>query len=335
MRVFLGLCLAALLAACVSQMPRAVPGGDSVAGDCLLSVQEDGGGLASVNLATNARHFYPVGPMPHEVAVSRNSAFAYVSQFGMRDANHEIGTPGDHITRIDLATGDTQNWMLPDGVRGPHGVRLYSDEAFTNAEIGDRMVVFDANTGAVKRTFPLPPLVHHFLFSQEGVIYAFAAANGVYKLDPRDGHVLAHADIGSPARSVWLTRDERQVLVAGRGEVVFLNAGDLSVARRVPVSGVTQIIYATIDFRDNLIFAPAPGENVVVALDLATGAERARITPGHTPTMAVPGPDGRIYIPSVGETYITAVDPAHGFATTQIGPFQRPNGIAFGSCARG
>ncbi|HWA01806.1 MAG TPA: PQQ-binding-like beta-propeller repeat protein [Caulobacterales bacterium] len=324
----------AMGAACLALWGCATPverASDNIQHYCLLSVQEDGGGLVQLDLSTNDRHFYPVGPMPHEVEVSPNSVYAYVSQFGMRDANHAIGTPGDHITRINLLSGETQNWMLPEGVRGPHGVRAHGGEVFTNAEIGDRMVVFDQNTGAVKRTFPLPELVHHFLFAHD-VIYAFAAANGVYKIDPRDGRVLAHADIGSPARSVMMTRDQRQVLVAGRGEVVFLNAGDLSVARRVPVSGVTQIIYATLDEDAGLIYAPAPGENVVVALDLATGAERARVTPGRTPTMAVPGPDGRAYIPSVGETYITAVDP-HTFATTQIGPFQRPNGIAFGSCA--
>jgi DNA-binding beta-propeller fold protein YncE len=318
----------ACLGACASHPEAAA---DSVSHLCLISVQEDGGALAQVDLATGAQKLTPIGLMPHEVEISPNSVFAYVSQFGLRDANHSVGVPGDHITEVNLVSGATRTFTLPSGATGPHGVRLHNGELFTNAEVGDQMVVFDAGTGAVKRSFAIPALVHHFLFSREGDIIAFAAANGVYKLDAQDGHVIAHADIGSPARSVFLTHGGSEVLVAARGEVVFLNVSDLSVARRVPVSGVTQIIYATIDERAGLIFAPAPAENVVVALDLATGAERARITPGRTPTMAIPGPDGRVYIPAVGETYITAVDTST-FATTQIGTFQRPNGLAFGAC---
>lgn len=329
------LAAALVLAGCAAQT-NVERVSDNVQNACLLSVQEDGGALAQFDLATGEQHLYPVGTMPHEVEVSRNGVFAYVSQFGMRDTNHDIGAPGDHLTRIDLRNGSAFTYMLPNGARGPHGVRLRNgggDELFTNAEIGDVMVVFDEQTGAVKRTFALPQLVHHFLFTLEGDILAFAQTNGVYKLSAEDGRVLAHADIGSSARSVYLAHSGRELLVGGRGEVVFLNVDDLSVARRFAVNGVTQIIYATIDERVRLIFAPAPGEDVVVALDLETGAERARLTPGRAPTQAVPGPDGRIFIPAVGESYITAVD-TRTFAMTRVGTFQRPNGLAFGSCAQ-
>lgn len=314
------------LAGCVSHASA-----DSVSHMCLLSVQEDGGALAQLDLETGEQHLYPIGLMPHEIVVSRNSVFAYVSQFGLRDTDHSAGVAGDHVARIDLRNGAMMNYMLPEGARGPHGVALHDGEIFTNAEIGDVMVVLDEQTGAVKRTFPLPHLVHHFTLTREGDVIAFAAANGVYKLSAKDGRVLAHADLGSPARGVQLTSDDSAVMIAARGEVVFLNVADLSVARRVPVSGVTQIIYASIDERVGLIFAPAPAENVVVVLDLASGAERARLTPGRTPTMAIPGPDGRVYLNTVSETFVTAADTS-SFATTQIGAFQRPNGLAFGSC---
>jgi DNA-binding beta-propeller fold protein YncE len=304
---------------------------------CLLSVQEDGGALAQYNLASGETHLVPVGAEPHEVDVTPDGRTAFVSQFGMRDFSHEIGSAGDHISRIDLRAGaSSAQFALPGALRGPHGVKLRPGgrEVFTNAEIGDAMVVFDVRTGAVRRTFPLPAHVHAFTFSHDGrAVFAFALADGVYKLDAETGAVLAHADLGSPARSVQVSRNGRELLVAARGEVVFLDTGDLAVLRRFAVSGVTQVIYASMDEAAGLVLAPAPGEDVAVFLDIATGAERARVALGHTPTSTAFGPDGRAYINNVGDTFVTAVD-LSDFSATRVGAFQRPNGLAFGACPR-
>lgn len=318
------------LAGCASANQAALT--EAAASYCLLSAQEDGAALAQFNPRTGEQHLYPIGSMPHEIEVSPDSVFAYVSQFGMRDFSHETGTAGDHVTEINLVSGATRNFMLPDGLRGPHGVRLHGGEVFTNAEVGDRMVVFDAASGAVRRTFAIPRNIHHFIFSQDAAsLFAFALADGIYKLDARDGRVLAHVAFDSPARSVVLAHGGRDVLVAVRGEVVFLSATDLSVVRRFPVQNVTQLIYATIDEERGLLFAPAPGENVVVVLDLETGAERARVALGRRPIIAIPDGDGRAYISNVNDTFITAVD-LRTFGTSRLGTFQRPNGLALGAC---
>lgn len=327
MRAWVLPALALGLAACAS-----TPGGSSE--QCLLSVQEDGGTLVQLNMRTGEQRAYPIGLRPHEITLSRDRVFAYVSQFGLSDVDHTVGVAGDHITRVNLRAGEIVHWPMPPSASAPHGIQFHNGEVYANAEVGHAMAVYDAQTGELKRSFPLPAAVHQFTFARNGDILAHAADAGVFRLNAQTGAVLAQASVGSSARGVWLTRDGREVLVAARGEVVFLNVSDLSVARRFPVRGVGQIIYAMIDERSGLIFAPVPSDGVVVVLDRDTGAERARITDGRRPIIAVSGPDGRVYISSVANTFVTAVDTTT-FQTEHIGAFQQPNGLAFGACRAG
>ena len=87
----------------------------------------------------------PVGFKPHEIVVSADGKTAYVSNFGLNDADNRNGTPGDTVSVIDIENARVRTELhLPYGLKAPHGLGFrpqHSRELFVNAEQGDQMVV--------------------------------------------------------------------------------------------------------------------------------------------------------------------------------------------------
>ena len=129
---------------------------------------------------------------------------AYVTNFGLLEADQKAGTPGNTISVIDVArAAEVRRFKIgPSLLAAPHGLKLRppaDTELFTNAESGDAMVVFDAASGKVKRGFPLPAGVHNFIFSANGSsLFAFSTNGQVFRLNSEDGRVEAKTDSVSP-----------------------------------------------------------------------------------------------------------------------------------------
>src|SRR5438874_704108 len=146
----------------------------------VIAVQEGPGKVVIFPFADPARRTaIDVGLKPHEITLSADGRKAYVSNFGLLEANYKAGTPGTTISVIDVGRRvESARFTLPAGYTAPHGLKLRPPEyreLFTNTEIGtEAMVIFDSTTGAVRRTFALPAGVHNFIFSADGAsLYAF------------------------------------------------------------------------------------------------------------------------------------------------------------------
>jgi len=91
----------------------------------------------------------PVGFKPHEIVVSPDGKTAYVSNFGLNDAEIRDGIPGETVSVIDIEHARVcEELRLPSGLKAPHGLGVrpqHAQELFVNAEQGDRMIVFDAS----------------------------------------------------------------------------------------------------------------------------------------------------------------------------------------------
>ena len=307
---------------------------------CVLAVEEDGGKLTIVDPATARHTSLPIGEKPHEIEVNRERDRAFVTQFGVRDYDLRLGTPGDHVAVIDLKLGrKVAEWLLPttsDGAqpRGPHGVKLRppaEHELFVNSEVGvERMIVFDTQTGKVRRSFPVPAGTHNFIFSADGRrLYAFAGAAGAFRLDPETGKVLAGQHAISPVRGLGWSEDGSAILAGGHGEVAFLSPEDLHVIRRVLVPGAGQIFYLLASAGQ--VFAPGGPNGKVSVIRTSDGALLRAIETGKTPIAARRGPDDKIYVANVQDDHLSVIDPA-GFAQSRISGLAGPNGLAFGRC---
>ena len=232
-----------------------------------------------------------VGEKPHEIEVSADGRTAYVSNFGLLEANYKVGTPGTTISVIDVTDKrERTRFPLPSGARAPHGLKIrpqHLTELFTNTEEGiEEMVVFNAESGAIIRTFPLPVGVHNFIFSADGAdCYAFTTTNDIFRLDPDRGRIVAHTSIPNVRGLAW-TSDNSYLLVGARGQILLLNPRDLTVWRQFTNLPVGQVFYPVADPDGRSFLVPAVLDGVLLVMDAKTGEIRKRIATG-SPLQAV------------------------------------------------
>jgi DNA-binding beta-propeller fold protein YncE len=236
-------------------------------GHTILVVQEGLGQVIAFSTANvYHRKVIDVGEKPHEIELTPDGRTAFVSNFGLLEVNHQIGTPGTTISVLDVRRGmERSRFDLPSGYTAPHGLKLrppHYRELFTNTEVGhEAMVVFGAESGKVLRTFGLPHSVHNFIFNADGVaLFAFTTTGKGLRIDPEQGTVVASVAVASPRGLAW-TWDQQHLIVGGNNALIFLNPSDLTVASQIRNLGTGQIFYpsATPDGRWILAGARSSG----------------------------------------------------------------------------
>jgi DNA-binding beta-propeller fold protein YncE len=238
-----------------------------------------------------------VGDKPHEIEIAPDGRIAYVSNFGLLEANHKVGTPGTTISVVDLRSlKERTRFKLPVGFTAPHGLKLRPPkykELFTNAEEGSRgMVVFDAESGAVLRTFALPPGVHNFVFNADGsYLFAFTLTGEICRIAADSGKVDTCVKTGSPRGLAW-TADQRYLIASGKNEILLLDPVRLSTVRQIRKLDAGQIFYPAATADGHWLLAPAVLDGVLLAVDAGTGTVAHRIETG-SPLMLALDPDGK------------------------------------------
>ena len=264
-----------------------------------VAVVQEGPGKVVVFPARDPSHqtAIPVGDKPHEIEMTPDGRVAYVSNFGLLEANHKIGTPGTTISVLDLQTlTERTRFKLPDGFTAPHGLKLRPpkyQELFTNTEEhGSGMVVFNAESGAVLRTFVVPHGVHNFVFSPDGSsLFAFTMTGKICRISPDNGKVSRCADAGSPRGLSW-TADHRYLILSGKDEILLLDPVSLGFVKRIEKLDVGQIFYTAATPDGHWLFAPAVLDGMLLAIDASTGTVEHRIETG-SPLMLALDSDGK------------------------------------------
>ena len=294
-----------ILAAFLENTPTAAPE--------LVVVEQEAGSVSAVNPRTGqVRASAKVGLNPHELVLSEDGATAWVSNFGIADYDRSVGVPGTSVSTIRLADVKETGRLDSPGVKAPHGLKLRpgGTELYVNAEVGDRMVVFDVATGKVVRSFPVPDGTHNFVFSRDGMrLYLLAGPAGVILVDPVTGASKATRKLATSTRGLAWMPGESSLLASGKGELDLLDPATLEVKRHLPVPGARQIIYSAVTPDGRTILAPAPYDGKVFVIDVATGEVRAAVETGKAPILVTVDPDGReAWVSNAEDDHMVVID---------------------------
>ena len=282
-----------------------------------------------------------VGYNPHEIELDTSNQKVYVSNFGVEDYDYTIGVPGTTLSVFDLKDlSNVESWstyrpnkVVVDTSKGPHGLKLRppnNKELFVNVEYGDSMIVYDAQKGRIKRTFPLAKGVHNFEFSSSGnILWSLAGENGVYKYDAVSGKKLGHFPTTTAVRGMTFTSNQQSLILSCQSEIYIINTKDLSIQKHFTNLGVKQIIYSCLSPDGLLLFAPCPYDNLVLVIDMETGEIKKRITTGKAPIYVRIDPNGKqAFVSNAMDNHMSVIDLAD-FSVSPFGQVYKPNGFLF------
>ena len=161
-----------------------------------------------------------VGETPHEVALSRDGRYAYVSDNGVLWMDYD-GPGGNTLSIIDLPARRRVG-ILPMGkFHRPHGIGLDpgSGRAFVTAENPDRLVLVDLDARAVIQDFDNGGIDPHMVtFAADGWGYVSNTSSGTVGAVHASSGELHLIEVGKGPQGSLLSRDGSKLWVTCRDE---------------------------------------------------------------------------------------------------------------------
>ena len=246
-----------------------------------------------------------VGETPHEVALSHNGRYAYVTDNGVLWMDYD-GPGGNTISIIDLATG-RRDGILPLGkFHRPHGIALdpNSSRAFVTAENPDRLVLVDLDARAVIRDFDNGGGDPHMVtFGKDGVWgYVSNTASGTVGAVHAVTGELRLIEVGKGPQGGLLSRDGSKLWVTclHEGSIDIIDTAAKSRVGRIKTGPGPNRIVAAPDER-LLVYSLQSGEAVGIA-DIASEKEIAQIPLGGPPLSISLSKNGRFAFAGVQDS---------------------------------
>jgi YVTN family beta-propeller protein len=272
----------------------------------------------------------PVGESPHEIVVSPDGKYAFVSNYGAQ-------TPGRTISMIDIAGMKELRRVDLGALRKPHGLFFAGGGVYFTAENNRLIGRYDPAANQVDWLFGTGQAGTHMVSLNKDMSRMFTAniASGTVTILDRvngpgawEGTAIA---VGKGPEGNDLSPDEKELWVAnGQG-------GTISIVD-VAAKKVTETIDVGTKRSNRLVFTPDGKRvfvsdmsgNEVVILDAATHKVVKRISPGKSPEGILMQPDGsRVYVALAGDNAVAVVDPKSLEVVKRIPTGDGPDGLAW------
>ncbi len=231
----------------------------------------------------------PTGPNPHEIVLSADRRFAYLSNYA---------PPGNTISVIDLVERRHVRQISTGEYGRIHGAAMAADgkQAYFTAGQSGYVVEVDTAANAVTRAIPTHGRISHMvLVSPDGkrLYTANIETRNVSVIDRASGALTAQIPCGKGAEGMSFTPDGKQLWVGNQeaGTITVADAASHAVLETFPCPGMPVRIHFSLDGKLALVASwTDPGELVI--LDTSSRRERKRLPVGRQAIGLEITPDG-------------------------------------------
>jgi YVTN family beta-propeller protein len=256
-----------------------------------------------------------VGRHPHEIAVSADGRYAYVTDNGTMRIE-QAGPGGNSLSVIDLAARKRVAVISLGEFRRPHGIDLDHNSGLlaVSTELPDRLVIIDTRTRRILRTFETRGKTAHMVKwgpdsrwafvsnSSSASVAAVDTHTGVVKLIPTGERPEGSALSPDGSRLYVVNREAARISIidtAKRELVGEIHTGKGPVRIAVTPDG-KQLVYALMHDRQ-VEFADPAARKILDRVALDGRPVSLTLSPGGKLAFASAQDDDTVYVVSVAE----------------------------------
>ena len=270
----------------------------------------------------------PTGFAPHEVAVSRDGQFAYVSDYGTGPQ------PGNTVTVIDLESATVVGTIDLGTHTRPHGITVAADgSVWVTTEGSQHVLQLDPVRRAIVRAIRTGQQGTHMVAIAEAARRVFTANIGsgtATAIDAVEGTVIAQLETGAGAEGIDVSPDGSTVYVTNRsaGTLSAVDVATARVVRSLEVGAFPIRVKVRPDGREALV-SNAQG-NEVAAVDLSRWEVVRRLAVGAVPVGILITPDNRTaFVANTSDDKISVIDLVEWRLDGEIVAGDEPDGMAW------
>jgi YVTN family beta-propeller protein len=162
----------------------------------------------------------PTGEAPHEVTVSADGRFAYVSNYGS-------SSPGSTISVIDLFAPKELRRVNLGSLRRPHGIAFAGGQVYLTAEVNRKIARYDPAANKIDWVFDTGQDTTHMLVVSGDRNTIFTSNIGsdtvtaIYRTSSDAAWSKAAIPVGKAPEAIDLSPDGREVWTAHSGGAGF------------------------------------------------------------------------------------------------------------------
>ena len=237
-----------------------------------LVLQKLGNSVAFYTLDGKLTTTIPVGKNPHEMILSEDGRWAYVTDYGARGVEEEA-EGGTTVTIIDVANQEKAGVMELGEFRRPHGIDISpgTGQVFVTTENPNRLLIIDTKSLAVVRDY---------------------ATNG------ESSHMVTRSPDGRTAYVSNIGTRNISVIDLETGGVELIPVGERPEGSDITKDGKTLYVAC----RESHVISVIDTEKNAVVSEVATGKgpNRVRLTPDEKLLVYSLVHDGQIGIADAG-----------------------------------
>jgi DNA-binding beta-propeller fold protein YncE len=296
----------------------------------ILVANQQAASASVVDLATGTVTHIPVGPGPHEAAISPDGKWGFISVYGI------AGQPGNQVAVIDMAEKKVARMIDLGTYTRPHGMVPVAGsplKLIVTSETTQNVVTVDADKGVVLSAVPTAAQGSHMVAVQADGRRAYTANVGsgtMTAIDLASGKATGSVTIGPRSEGLATTPDGNEVWVGSNtdGTVSVVNVAAMRVDT---VLGGFRMPYRMGISPDRrlAVIVEAEGTQVRV-IDLARRSVLGGADVGGGPRGVAISPDSKwAFVTLQPQNEVVIVDLARRAAVGRFPVGTAPDGVAY------